>query len=103
MNLPVAFWKNGWIVRLSGRAIALLLILKDVVGGRDPQQGVYVRPDNARLQYGLSEDTWSRGVKELKEAGLIVVTREKHGDLWDFVRIRNKYKVVDSPFETPAM
>jgi len=103
VNLPVTFWKNGWIVRLSGRALALLLILLELVGGRDPQQGAYVRPDKARFQYGLSEDTWSRGVKELKEAGLIIVTREKHGELWDFVRLRNKYRVNDSRFETLAM
>jgi len=42
-------------------------------------------------------------VKELKEAGLITVTREKHGEIWDFVRLRNMYKVDVSRFDTPAM
>ncbi len=102
VNLPVTFWTNGWIVRLSGRAIALLLILSELVGEKDREQGAHVRPDRARLQYGLSEDTWTRGVKELKEAGIIIVTREKHGELWDFVRLRNKYKVIHSRFDTPA-
>ena len=41
-------------------------------------------------------------MKELKEAGIIIVTREKHGELWDFVRLRNKYKVIHSRFDTPA-
>ena len=101
VNLPVAFWQNGWIVKLSGRAIALFLILSELKGGRDTAEGVWVRPDRARSHYALSEDTWTRGVKELKEVELVTVTREKHGQRWDFVRLRNKYRVNAARFDSP--
>lgn len=92
-NLPVRFWQNCWIVTLSGRAIALLLVLLDLQRGKDRAEGAWIRPDKARRYYGLSEDTWSRAVKELSEAGIVSVTREKHGERWEWVRMRNKYRV----------
>jgi hypothetical protein len=101
VNLPVAFWKNGWIVALSGRAIALFLILSELQGGRDPAEGTWVRPDRARLHYALSEDTWTRGVKELKQAHIVSVIREKHGERWDWVRLRNRYQVHVARLDSP--
>lgn len=100
-NLPVTFWRNSWIVRLSGRAIALLLILLDLQGGKTRAKGAWIRPSDARRTYGLSEDTWTRGVRELQAAGIVRVTREKHGEPWEWIRMRNKYFVRVARLQTP--
>lgn len=100
-NLPVAFWRNHWIIRLSGRAIALLLILLDLQGGKSRAKGAWVRPSDARRSYGLSEDTWTRGVRELQAARIVRVKREKQGEPWEWIRMRNKYFVRPARLQTP--
>lgn len=93
VNIPVEFWQNHWIAKLSGRATALFLILLDLQGGKSRASGAWERPDVARWRYGISQDTWNRGVRELQEAGIVHVTREKRGERWDWVRVRNIYLV----------
>lgn len=100
-NLPVTFWRKSWIVRLSGRAIALLLILLDLQGGKTRAKGAWVRPSDARRTYGLSEDTWARAVRELQAAGIVRVTRETQGEPWEWIRMRNKYLVRLARLQTP--
>jgi hypothetical protein len=34
VRLPLGIWDEGWIVRLSGTALALLIVLLDLQGGR---------------------------------------------------------------------
>jgi hypothetical protein len=101
--LPVAFWHNCWIVKLSGRAVALLLILLDHLSGASSARRDWIRPHDARARYGLSEDTWTRGVKELSSHGLLRVTREKHGERWEWVRLRNKYAVSVNRLDRPPL
>ncbi len=74
----------------------------------DPQFGTHLLHESLDILHGRRRER--RVHVEGRDAParttrpeVVEVTREKHGDLWDFVRIRNKYKVVDSPFETPAM
>jgi hypothetical protein len=93
VNLPVEFWKNGWVAQLSAKAIALLIVLLDMQGGKRREKGAWVAPQTARLTYGLSADTWGRAVRELVAIGLVKVTREKHGKHWEWIRVRNTYQV----------
>ncbi|MFG6444727.1 hypothetical protein ACFXQA_05580 [Microbacterium sp. P07] len=74
ITLPPALWQRGWIIVLSGRAIALLIILRELTNGRTAQGG-YVDAIRKR-QYGLSEDTWTRATKELEAAELLTVRRD---------------------------
>lgn len=71
ITLPPDLWRRGWVVALSGRALALLIILRENTGGRS-KNGAWV-PGTRHRQYGLSEDTWTAATKELSEAGLLDV------------------------------
>ncbi|EYR65027.1 hypothetical protein N866_18835 [Actinotalea ferrariae CF5-4] len=74
ITVPISLWRRGWFIALSGRAVALLIILKELTGGRT-RNGAWVDGIRKR-QYGLSDDTWTRGTQELKDAGLLDVTEQ---------------------------
>jgi hypothetical protein len=91
VNVPVSFWQRGWIATLSGKAVALLLVLLDLQGGRAEPQ--WIAPRIARERYELSPDTWTRATKELSANGLLSVGRTPQGEVWDWRRLRNTYWV----------
>jgi hypothetical protein len=70
ITLPPDLWRRGWIVALSGRALAILIVLRELTNGRKTAKGTYVDPIRKR-QYGFSDDTWTKATKELREAGLL--------------------------------
>lgn len=71
ITLPIEFWKNGWIVALSARALAVYLALRLMAGGRKKQgEGLHVSPYD-RSRFRLSDDTWQRGTKDLRTEGLL--------------------------------
>lgn len=72
VSLPIDFWKRGWIVALSGRAIALFLILREATNGRKTTGTAWI-PGTRKRQYVLSEDFWATAISELVEAGLLDV------------------------------
>jgi hypothetical protein len=74
ITLPIDLWRRGWFIALSGRALAILIILRELTHGRT-RNGAYVDGIRKR-QYGLSDDTWTRGTKELRDAGLLEVEEE---------------------------
>ncbi|WP_441893780.1 hypothetical protein [Microbacterium sp.] len=80
ISLPIELWRNGWIVALSGRAIAMLIVLRELTNGRS---GDSAWADGTRkAEYGLSADTWTRGCAELESAGLLTmstVVASSHG------------------------
>jgi hypothetical protein len=57
INVPVSFWKNGWIVTLSPAAIAMWLITNEMQHGRNSPDDVWVSPLIAKERYDLSDDT----------------------------------------------
>ncbi len=104
ITVPVSLWRKGWFIALSGRAVALLVILRELTGGRS--KGAWADGIRKR-QYGFSEDTWTRATKELVERGLLEVevhTYSSHGE----PRRRNFYKLrlnnldAYAPFEVPG-
>lgn len=74
ITLPPDLWRRGWFIALSGRAIAILILLRELTHGRRTN-GTWVDGIRKR-QYGLSDDTWTRGTRELREAGLLEVREE---------------------------
>jgi len=91
VRLPLGLWDEGWIVRLSGTALALLIVLLDLQGGRAQPQ--WISPGPARRRYDLSPDTWTKGLKELKALDLVSVSKRTQGDIFDYRRMRNAYWV----------
>ena len=86
--LPLDLWRRGWLLVLSGRAVALLIILRELTHGR-ASKGAWADGIRKR-QYGLSEDTWTKATKELVDAGLLDIREDvysSHGE----PRRRNVY------------
>lgn len=99
VQLPLGLWDQGWIVRLSGTALAILIVLLDLQGGRAQPQ--WISPSQARRRYDLSPDTWTKGIKELKALDLLSVSRRTQGDIFQYQRMRNAYWVGEEMLRGP--
>lgn len=98
VGVPVAFWTRGWIIQLSPTAVALLLVLREALGGySDPR---YIGTAK-RQRYGLSHHTWTEARKELEGQGLLIVKREPQGSFYDYTRLRNAYQIDLKRLEDP--
>lgn len=95
IQLPDTLWTNGWLATLSGAALAMLLVLYTELGRRDPSTtDLWFSPAQALKLYGLSEDTRSKGLRELRAAGLITARkRSASRNVLDFRRLRNTYRL----------
>lgn len=91
VTLPLGLWDRGWITRMSGTALALLIILLDMQGGR--VQAQWLSPAQARSRYDLSADTWTKALKELRALELVSVSRRPQGSTFNYQRMRNAYWV----------
>jgi DNA-binding transcriptional ArsR family regulator len=90
VQLDSKLWTRGWICVLSGPAIAMYLAVLHALRGDDGP--AWFSPDIARSRYDLSEDTRSRGLRELTRAGLITTARRPVGTgAFDDPRYRNIY------------
>lgn len=101
ISLPIDLWRRGWIIALSGRALALLVILKEATNGRkgapealpgEPKVHSAWLDGTRKAQYGLGKDFWASATKELVDAGLLDVETEivlSYGE----PRRRNVYKL----------
>jgi hypothetical protein len=94
VRLPLGLWQQGWIVSLSGAGLSILIILLDMQGGRSGPQ--WTSPSQAKARYGLSADTWTKGTRELAGLGVVTILRRPQGDIFDFRRLRNAYRVDES-------
>jgi len=90
ITLPIGLWKRGWIVPLSGRAIALLVLLREATGGRKDNTGWI--PGPRKRQYGLSEDFWADATTDLIAAGLLDVEAKTYKAQGE-PRRRNLYRL----------
>lgn len=98
ISIPLGLWQNGWIIRLSGRALAVLLALLERTGGTDSTSGEMM-DGHRRSQYKLSPDTWTRGTQELEGLGVIKTSLRRFGDDEYMVRNRVFYEVVMEAFD----
>jgi hypothetical protein len=89
--LPSAFWTNGWALALSTPALAILLIMLEM--DRSDGKPAWITPERARARYRVSEDTWTRGTRELEAHGLVRVTRQPVDTSLGWTRTRNNYKL----------
>ena len=71
--LPSTFWTNGWAAALSGRALLALLVVR-TQHDLAPDRPAFVAPSIRSDLFGLSADTFSRGIAELDYFNLVQVT-----------------------------
>lgn len=95
IQLPDTLWTNGWMATLSGAALAMLLVLFAELGQRNAATtDLWFSPSQALKVYGLSEDTRSKGLRELRAAELVTARkRAASRDALDFRRLRNTYRL----------
>jgi len=101
--VPLGFWREQWIARLSGSAAALLIVLLDLQGGKKSKQDAPWLTTDQRFRYGLSDDTWTRASKELVEQGLLKINRISQGRDFNFRRMRNTYWIDKSRLDQPDL
>lgn len=104
IQLPDSLWTNGWIATLSGAAVAMLLVLFVELGQKDSTKtDLWFSPTWAKKIYGLSEDTRSKGLRELRAAGLVSARRRSASrDALDLRRLRNTYRLEMDQFSRTA-
>lgn len=98
ITLPIGLWSNGWIHVMSGRALTIYVVLRELTGGRPKGATADGR---RKRQYGLSDETWARGISDLEKLGLADVTRVVDNSD-DFTRRqpRLKYRLTDDSLST---
>lgn len=96
--LPIALWRNGWLIALSGRALAVLIILRELTSGRKTPDSAWCDGIRKR-QYGLSDDTWTKATRELVDAGLLSIHTEIYSSNGE-PRRRNVYTLHPDRLET---
>lgn len=104
LQVPNSFWTSGWLQVLSGSAVAMFLVLVTELGRRDPgETDLWFSPQQADMRFALSEDTRTKGLRELRAAGLITAKRRSISpDTFDFRRLRNVYRLDWAELERPA-
>lgn len=95
IKIPEAAWTSGWIAVLTPAAVAMFLIqLAELGGGASDTTTLWLSPSRFKERYGLSEDTQTKGLRELRAAGLITVRRQPVSrDVFDAQRRRNVYRL----------
>lgn len=103
IQLPASLWTSGWVAVLSPAALSMLLVLR-VHAGANPSEDVWISPGYAKDTYLLSEETRTRGLRELAQVGLISITRRQlvSSDSFDFRRFRNLYQFKPERLEQRA-
>jgi hypothetical protein len=104
IQLPATAWTSGWIATLSGPGLAMLLVLLTELGPRDADStDLWFSPRVADMKYALSEDTRTAGIRELTNAGLVLVRRRPVStDPFEMRRRRNVYRLRLDRLGSPA-
>jgi hypothetical protein len=92
VQIPPGFWTRGWAISLSAPGIAMLLVML-VLTNNAGERRVWIDPAQARRRFGLSEDSWARGVAELGLHGLLEIRKQPVGEDFGWRRVRNTYSL----------
>lgn len=93
LQVPNSLWTNGWLARLNGPALAMLLVLIAQAGGRSTED-LWFSPGVADQRFHLSAETRKRGLDQLAELKLVTVGRRPVArSAFDTVRLRNTYSL----------
>jgi hypothetical protein len=101
LQVPRGFWINGYMAALSGAAVAMYLVLLDQLGIGDARNKVWFSPRIASNLYDLSQDTRTKGLRELQNYGIIKVTRRPVEPMdFHIERMRNVYTLLSDVITT---
>lgn len=93
-KVPAHVWTNGWMARLSGPGIAVLLTL---LRTPDANSEIWYSPDFAHSTFGFSEETRTTGLRQLEHLGAVERHRRTVGGDFDQRRYRNTYTLTLGP------
>lgn len=103
VRIPRDLWTQGWMSLLSGPGLAMLLVLFYENRLNDNTEWVWFSPSMADLRYGLSEDTRTKGMRELVAAGLVQTRRRSVStDIFDYRRVRKVHMLNRDRLREPA-
>lgn len=92
-QIPASLWTNRWIAGLSGRSLAVLLMLISEQRGSEEKQ-VWISPRLIRERFNMSENFRREGIRELEDLRLVQTHRESfQGSALHERRYRNVYEV----------
>jgi hypothetical protein len=94
--LPAALFTNGWVAALSARAIAAFLALL-VQHNLEPDKPAFIAPSIRVDRFGLSDDSFYRGVAELVFYGLALHRPAPVQREWSTTRGRVRHSFVPLP------
>jgi len=95
VKMPLKFWSEYRIHALSGRAIAVWLVLIELTGGKTRSLTQSIDTKRSK-QYGLSSETMLRGSNELQALGIITTKFGVLGERnFDWHRRRKLYTLKD--------
>ncbi|MEN0102007.1 MAG: hypothetical protein AAGC90_03695 [Curtobacterium sp.] len=99
ISVPIELWTSGLILGMSGRELAIYIALLDVTydNGEGAMSG------HQKRQYGISDDTWTRAVRELRRRRMIAVRKKVDDDGETLPRVRTIYSRVDPSDWTKLM
>ncbi|WP_128429419.1 hypothetical protein [Streptomyces cyaneus] len=90
VQIPRAFWTSGYLTVLSGAGVAMFLALLCERGPASSDEALWFSPKDAERRFGLSEDTRSKGLRELAEVGLVRTKRRPINPTdFEVVHVRN--------------
>lgn len=93
IRLGPEFWTAGWAQVLSAPGVAMLLVML-LITSNGQKTNAWVST-NQRQRYGLSDDTWTRGITELEDYGILAVRKQPvNRDVFDWKRVRNTYSLI---------
>lgn len=72
IDLPVQLWTNGSVSILSGRALAVLIVLLDYEQRLGSDGGDFRVPKSRPYEYPLSHHVWQDGTEELALLGYVL-------------------------------
>jgi hypothetical protein len=93
VKVPSELWTRGWIVTLTAPALAVLLMLLVEKGGRKEDANLSLAQSTVKNRYDLSSDTLYRGVRELRDEGIVELLGRESGRLDEFRRRHNVYRL----------
>jgi hypothetical protein len=99
-RIPSTVWTAGHIARLTGPALALMLVLLAEQRGKPDE--VWFSPSRAEERFGLAPTTITKGLRTLKDLGLVQTRRKavsEQGTYIGFTRYRNVHalSITDQP------
>lgn len=99
VTVGLDLWRQGWIVMLTKRGLAVYLALRHQCAGKE--DAPFQMTPRTRAQYGISPDTWSRGEADLVALNLLEVSHGVMEQRDAPERSRRTYRLTSQVMKVP--